>query len=64
MCYLENKRMGCVICGAKISTVGGIKHKCFTVLRENKRFGKCGRVDGPYNTKILQGRCRACAKAL
>ena len=51
MCFTENKKRVCRGCPSVISHTKGIRHKCFQVLREQGKFGDCGKLDGPYDTR-------------
>ncbi|GAW25174.1 hypothetical protein SAMD00023353_0202980 [Rosellinia necatrix] len=59
MCYSEIKDTACALCNATISTEK-LKHKCFDMMKSDKKYGKCGRKDGPYNTMVKQGICKGC----
>lgn len=50
MCYSENRTRVCGGCPSVISRSKD-RHKCFEVLKGDKKFGACGKREGPFKTR-------------
>lgn len=60
MCYSEVLTKICEACNRPRAFEKLYEHKCFVVLKFEKGFGKCGRKDGPYQSRVVRGFCPDC----